>query len=95
MLLIIASKYFFFTCLEARVRKQTFFRKLALHCKFGSKHVKDFSHKTFISNINKRHMEDACYLENARVLKYDKLDIFLIFNIHVCIIFSRYVLKMH
>lgn len=41
-------------------------------------------------------MVDACYLENARVLKYDKLDdIFLIFNIHVCIIFSRSVLKMH
>lgn len=38
-------------------------------------------------------MVDACYLENARVLKYDKLDIFLIFNIHVCIIFSRSVLK--
>lgn len=40
-------------------------------------------------------MVDACYLENARVLKYDKLDIFLTFNIHVCIIFSRSVLKMH
>lgn len=40
-------------------------------------------------------MVDVCYFENVRVFKYDKFDIFFIFNIYVCIIFFRFVFKMY
>lgn len=38
-------------------------------------------------------MVDVCYFENVRVFKYDKFDIFFIFNIYVCIIFLDLYLK--